>query len=51
MSSCSRRALLGGAVVAGGAALGTALVAAGRRFSLIPPGAGGIYGPGETLAC
>ena len=50
MSTLSRRALLGGAVVAGGAALGTALVAAGRRLGLIPPDAADIYGPGDTLA-
>jgi DMSO/TMAO reductase YedYZ molybdopterin-dependent catalytic subunit len=50
MNTLSRRAVIGGAIVAGGAALGTALAAVGRRFGLIPPDAGGIYGPGETLA-
>src|SRR5262249_4305342 len=50
MSNLSRRALLTSGVVAAGAALGTALAAAGRRFGLVPPDANGIYGPGETLA-
>ena len=50
MSDISRRALLGSGVVAAGAVLGAALHAAGRRFGLVPPDAGGIYGPGETLS-
>lgn len=50
MSKLSRRALLAGGVAAAGAAVGTALAAAGRRFGLVPPDAYGIYGPGETLA-
>ena len=50
MSNLSRRALLASGVVAAGAAVGTALAAAGRRFGLVPPDASGIYGPGETLA-
>jgi DMSO/TMAO reductase YedYZ molybdopterin-dependent catalytic subunit len=49
MTPLSRRALL----AAGGMAAGGSLVAAaamlGRRFGLVPPDAGGIYGPGETL--
>lgn len=50
MSALTRRGLIAGGAVAAGAALGAALVAAGRRFGLVPPDAGGIYGPGETLA-
>ena len=50
MSDLTRRALLASGVVAAGATIGAALNAAGRRFGLIPPDAGGIYGPGETLA-
>jgi DMSO/TMAO reductase YedYZ molybdopterin-dependent catalytic subunit len=49
MSPLSRRTLL----TAGLAAAGTSVVAAaatlGRRIGLVPPDAGGIYGPGETL--
>ena len=49
MSPLSRRMLL----TAGLAGAGTSLVAAaatlGRRFGLVPPDAGGIYGAGETL--
>ena len=50
MSSLTRRALVACGVVAAGAAAGTALAAAGRRFGLVPPDAGGFYGPGATLA-
>ena len=50
MTSVTRRALLGSGVVAAGAAVGVALNAAGRRFGLVPPDSGGVYGPGETLA-
>ncbi|MES2180307.1 MAG: molybdopterin-dependent oxidoreductase [Gemmatimonadota bacterium] len=50
MSDISRRALVGSAIVAAGAAVGATLNAVGRRFGLVPPDAGGIYGPGETLA-
>jgi DMSO/TMAO reductase YedYZ molybdopterin-dependent catalytic subunit len=46
MNTFTRRSLLTGGFIAAGAALS----AAGRRFGLIPPDAGGIYGPGETLA-
>jgi DMSO/TMAO reductase YedYZ molybdopterin-dependent catalytic subunit len=49
MSTITRRSLIAGGVVAAGAALGAALNAAGRRFGLVPPDSGGIYGPGETL--
>jgi len=31
-------------------AAGAALATAGRRYGLVPPDSGGIYGPGETLA-
>jgi DMSO/TMAO reductase YedYZ molybdopterin-dependent catalytic subunit len=50
MSDLSRRALVAGGVIAAGAAVGAALTTIGRRFGLVPPDAGGIYGPGETLA-
>ena len=50
MTTLTRRALIAGGIAAVGGALGAALGAAGRRFGLIPPDAGGIYGPGETLA-
>lgn len=49
MSDISRRALLGAGVVAAGAAVMGVAAAIGRRFGLIPPDAGGFYGPGETL--
>ena len=50
MSDISRRALVASGVVAAGAAVGAALTTVGRRFGLVPPDAGGIYGPGATLA-
>src|SRR3954471_20708331 len=50
MSDISRRTLLAGGIVAAGTALGAALSKAGQRFGLVPPDAGGVYGPGETLA-
>ncbi len=46
MKPFTRRSLLTGAFLAGGASV----LAAGRRYGLVPPDAGGIYGPGETLA-
>ena len=49
MSTVSRRALITGGVVAAGAVVGTAFMAAGRRFGLVPPDAKGFYGPGATL--
>src|SRR5487761_451845 len=50
MSSTSRRRLLTGgiAAVAGVAGLATAGRMA-RRYGLIPPDSGGVWGPGETL--
>jgi DMSO/TMAO reductase YedYZ molybdopterin-dependent catalytic subunit len=49
MTLLSRRALLTAALAAaGGSAVGGA-GALGRRFGLVPPDAGGFYGPGETL--
>jgi DMSO/TMAO reductase YedYZ molybdopterin-dependent catalytic subunit len=50
VSKISRRSLIAGGLVAGTAAVGAALAAAGRRFGLTPPDAGGIYGPGATLS-
>jgi DMSO/TMAO reductase YedYZ molybdopterin-dependent catalytic subunit len=50
MSRISRRKLIttGLAATAGASGLGVAAAIA-RRYGLIPPDAGGIYGPGETL--
>jgi DMSO/TMAO reductase YedYZ molybdopterin-dependent catalytic subunit len=50
MSDITRRALVGGAVVAAGTVLGGARTVMGRRLGLVPPDAGGMYGPGETMA-
>jgi DMSO/TMAO reductase YedYZ molybdopterin-dependent catalytic subunit len=50
MSNLTRRSLLGGGLVAAGAAFAAALSAAGRRCGLVPPDSGGLYGPGETLS-
>jgi DMSO/TMAO reductase YedYZ molybdopterin-dependent catalytic subunit len=50
MRDISRRALVAGGVVAAGAVAATALAAVGRRLGLVPPDAGGIFGPGETLS-
>ena len=49
MTTVTRRALIAGSVVAAGSALGAAITAAGRRFGLVAPDTGGIYGPGEAL--
>jgi DMSO/TMAO reductase YedYZ molybdopterin-dependent catalytic subunit len=50
MSKLSRRQLIttGLAVTAGASGLGVAAKLA-RRYGLVPPDSGGIYGPGETL--
>lgn len=50
MSKVTRRTFVAAGVTAAVAAVGTAAVAAGRRFGLVPPDARGIYGPGETLS-
>jgi len=49
MNNISRRTLLGTSFVAASAAVIGAATTIGRRFGLIPPDAGGVYGPGETL--
>lgn len=49
MTRITRRALLGGGLAASAGALAVALRAAGRRFGLVPPDAGGVYGPGATV--
>jgi DMSO/TMAO reductase YedYZ molybdopterin-dependent catalytic subunit len=50
MNLFSRRSFVAGSVMAAGTALGAVLDAAGRRFGLVPPDSGGVYGIGETLA-
>lgn len=50
MSNITRRALVATGVTAAVAAVGTAFATIGRRFGLVPPDAGGIYGPGATLS-
>jgi DMSO/TMAO reductase YedYZ molybdopterin-dependent catalytic subunit len=50
MTNISRRTVVAGGVVTAVAAAGAAFATIGRRFGLIPPDAGGIYGPGETLS-
>src|ERR1035438_9963496 len=50
MNPISRRKLLTGGVVAAAGVAGLAAAdRMARRFGLIPPDGGGIYGPGETL--
>ncbi|HEX8029015.1 MAG TPA: molybdopterin-dependent oxidoreductase [Vicinamibacterales bacterium] len=49
MTQFSRRAMLTAGIVAAGGAAAAAASTLGRRFGLVPPDAGGIYGPGETL--
>ncbi len=50
MSSFSRRQLIGAGLAAtAGASLLTVAARVSRRYGLIPPDAGGLYGPGETL--
>jgi len=49
VSGISRRALIAGGGIAGGAA-GLAVAAKlAQRYGLVPPDSGGLYGPGETL--
>jgi DMSO/TMAO reductase YedYZ molybdopterin-dependent catalytic subunit len=50
MTQLTRRKFIGAGIAVAGGASGLA-VAAGlaRRYGLVPPDAGGIYGPGETL--
>jgi DMSO/TMAO reductase YedYZ molybdopterin-dependent catalytic subunit len=50
MSDLSRRKLITAGVVATAGASGLAAAATlARRYGLIPPDGGGVYGPGETL--
>jgi len=49
MSHVSRRTLVGAGIATVGTAVIGAVAMIGRRFGLIPPDAGGVYGPGETL--
>jgi DMSO/TMAO reductase YedYZ molybdopterin-dependent catalytic subunit len=50
MSHLTRRSLLTGGFLAAGGAVAAALAAASRRYGIVPPDSGGIYGPGATLA-
>jgi DMSO/TMAO reductase YedYZ molybdopterin-dependent catalytic subunit len=51
MSKFSRRKLFFTGLYVGGGASGLAAAAAlARRYGLVPPDCGGIYGPGETLS-
>jgi DMSO/TMAO reductase YedYZ molybdopterin-dependent catalytic subunit len=49
MGMLSRRKLLTAGIVAATGASGVAAAGLARRYGLIPPDAGGLYGPGETL--
>ncbi len=49
MTNITRRALLAGGAVAAGAVVMQTVAATGRRFGLVPPDSGGVYGVGETL--
>jgi DMSO/TMAO reductase YedYZ molybdopterin-dependent catalytic subunit len=50
MSKISRRALITAGLTATAGASGLAMAASlARRYGLIPPDGGGLYGPGETL--
>ena len=50
MSKLSRRQLIRAGLIATPAAVGLGAAAAlARRYGLVPPDAGGLYGPGETL--
>ena len=51
MSKFSRRQLFtAGLYIAGGASGLAAATMFARRYGLVPPDCGGIYGPGETLS-
>ena len=50
MRSMTRRTFVATGVTAAVALVGTALTTAARRFGLVPPDAGGIYGAGHTLS-
>ncbi|HEX6896398.1 MAG TPA: oxidoreductase, partial [Bryobacteraceae bacterium] len=46
----SRRKLLASGITATAGASGLAIAASlARRYGLVPPDGGGLYGPGETL--
>jgi DMSO/TMAO reductase YedYZ molybdopterin-dependent catalytic subunit len=49
MSKLSRRQLIAGGLVAGGAGALTVAAKLAQQYGLVPPDGGGIYGPGETL--
>jgi DMSO/TMAO reductase YedYZ molybdopterin-dependent catalytic subunit len=49
MSPLSRRTLLTAGIAAAGGSFVAAAADVGRRLGLVPPDAGGVFGPGETL--
>jgi DMSO/TMAO reductase YedYZ molybdopterin-dependent catalytic subunit len=49
MSPLSRRALLAAGIAAAGGSIVAGAATLGRRLGLVPPDAGGVFGPGETL--
>ncbi len=48
MSPLSRRTLLTAGVAAAGGSVVATAATLGRRLGLVPPDAGGVFGPGET---
>ena len=49
MSPLSRRMLLATSIAAASGSFVAAAAMLGRRLGLVPPDAGGVFGPGETL--
>lgn len=49
MSKISRRAFVTGGIAAAGVAGLATAAAVARRYGLVPPDGGGVWGPGETL--
>jgi DMSO/TMAO reductase YedYZ molybdopterin-dependent catalytic subunit len=49
MSPLSRRTLLTAGIAAAAGSIAATASTFGRRFGLVPPDAGGLFGPGETL--
>jgi len=49
MSALSRRSLLTAGLLAAGGSVAAAAATLGRRLAVVPPDAGSLFGPGETL--